>query len=114
MISQNRNCDITKSSSFFLISQNNPEFFYITNSIFLYHKFDFVISKNQDDFFISKKRFCDITKYEVFSTDEMMTPIKKSYALNPLIGGRHCLCSFKKRMCFNYLRELSFFQRTEM
>ena len=64
----------------FLISQNIPDFFYITNSSFWYYKLDFVISKNQDDFFISKNRFCDITKYEVFSTDEMMTPIKKASA----------------------------------
>ena len=27
-----------------------------------------------------KNRFCDITKYEDFSTDEMITPIKKASA----------------------------------
>ena len=77
VISKNRICDIKKKKKFvvsqnlhnFLISQNNPDF--------LYHKFDFVISKHHLDFFISKNRFCDITKYEIFSTDEMMIPIKK-------------------------------------
>ena len=39
-----------------------------------------MISKNQDDFFISKNRFCDITKYEDFSIDEMINPIKKASA----------------------------------
>ena len=28
-------------------------------------------------FYIKKNRFCDITKYEDFSTDEMITPMKK-------------------------------------
>ena len=28
-------------------------------------------------FYIKKNTFCDVTKYEDFSTDEMVTPIKK-------------------------------------
>ena len=39
-----------------------------------------MISQNQGDCFISKSRFCDITKYVEFvefSIDEMMTPMQK-------------------------------------
>ena len=161
MISRNRFFDITNSMFWyhkidFLTSQNKPDFVIskilfcdIENSNLWYHKIEFVIAQNLRDFVISKnlfcditnsifryhkitltffisqiqfcditksRRFCDMTKYEVFSTDEMMTAIKKkkSYALNLSIGGRHCLCSFKVCMRFKYLRELSFFQRTEM
>ena len=69
VISQNRISDIAKSNLWY-------------HNIFVivwYQKIYFVTS--QTGFCdIKKIRSCDITKYEVFPTDEMMTPIKKASA----------------------------------
>ena len=62
-----------------------------------------MISKTKCDFFISKGRFCDIAKYEDFSTDERITPIKKKasagvfpptkMANRDAIGHLKCICA---------------------
>ena len=76
-----------------------------------------MISRNQDDFLLSKNRFRDITKYEDFSTDEMITPIKKASAgvFPPIkMADRdaidHLKCACALIICGSY----PFFQRTEM
>ena len=107
VISQNRISDIAKSNlwyhnMFVIVWCQKNLFCDITKWILWYQKI----------------RSCDITKYEVFSTDEMMTPIKKASAgvFPPTkMADRTCrletviVCVHLVRMRFNYLRELSFF-----
>ena len=95
-----------------MISQNSPDFF-----ISLIRFCEFVISKNQDDFLISNNRFCDITKYKDFSTDEMITCIKKASAgvfpptkMADRDAIDHLKCAYALIICGSY----HFSKKTEM
>ena len=62
-----------------------PLFCDITNLIFWYHKFDFVISKKY--FVISQNRFCDIKKWISW------------YQRSDLVISQNRICDIKKALC---------------
>ena len=88
---------ISKNQGYFLISKN---LFCDIKMIFLFKK---------------KKKNCDITKYEDFPTDEMITPIKKASAgvFSPIkMADRDavyllkCACALIICRSYNFSKEL--------